>query len=136
MPYISGGYAWDDDRKLRELPSMVENDLYFLNCQSMDLLVAAYDPTGQHAQDPLCWPYFATAEDLAGLPPHVITVNELDPLRDEGMAYYRKLLGAGVRAVGRVNLGLTHGAELIFRQAVPEDYFAAVRSIRAFAGSL
>ena len=33
----------------------------------------------------------ASADDLAGLPPHVISVNQLDPLRDEGLAYYRKL---------------------------------------------
>ena len=39
----------------------------------------------------------ASASDLTGLPPHVISVNELDPLRDEGLAYYRKLLAAGGR---------------------------------------
>ena len=33
-----------------------------------------------------------TIEDLNGLPPHVISVNELDPLRDEGLLYYKKLL--------------------------------------------
>ena len=100
VPYISGGYAWDDARKLRELPSMIENDGYFINCALMDLLVAAYDPHARHTEDPLAWPYFATADDLAGLPPHVITVNELDPLRDEGLAYYRKLLAAGVPVAG------------------------------------
>ena len=136
VPYISGGYGWDEARKRRELPSMVENDGYFLNCESMDLLVAAYDPTGEHAEDPLCWPYFATESDVAGLPPHVITVNELDPLRDEGMAYFRLLQRAGVPSVGRVNLGLVHGAELIFRQAVADDYFASVRAISSFAGHL
>ena len=38
----------------------------------------------------------ATVDDLAGLPPHVISVNQLDPLRDEGLVYFRKLLDAGV----------------------------------------
>ena len=92
--------------------------------------------TDENAENPLAWPYFATEAELAGLPPHVISVNELDPLRDEGMAYYRKLIAAGVPVVGRVNLGLTHGAELIFRQAVPEDYFATVQDIKRFADSL
>ena len=34
------------------------------------------------------------------MPPHVVSVNELDPVRDEGLAYYRKLLHAGVDATG------------------------------------
>ena len=42
------------------------------------------DESGADDQNPLAWPLCATAEDLSGLPPHVISVNELDPLRDEG----------------------------------------------------
>jgi acetyl esterase len=136
VPYISGGYAWDTERKLRELPSMVENDGHYLNCAMMDLLVAVYDPSGENAENPLCWPYFATAADVEGLPPHVVTVNELDPLRDEGIAYFRLLQRSGVPVVGKVNLGLTHAAEMSFRQAVPDAYRAAVREIHAFARSL
>jgi acetyl esterase len=136
VPYISGGYGWDDARKLQELPSLIENDGYFINCQMMDLLVAIYDPTGNNAENPLCWPYFATEADLDGLPPHVISVNELDPLRDEGVAYYRKLACAGVPVAGRVNLGLVHGADSIFRQAVSEVYLSTVRDIKRFAESL
>jgi acetyl esterase len=136
VPYISGGYGWDRERKLRELPSMVENDGHYLDCATMDMLVAVYDPSGENAENPLCWPYFATEEDVRGLPPHVISVNELDPLRDEGIAYHRLLQRAGVPAVGRVNLGLTHAAEMSFRAAVPEAYKATVRDIHGFADSL
>ncbi|MEJ2887445.1 alpha/beta hydrolase fold domain-containing protein [Actinomycetospora aeridis] len=136
VPYVSGGYAWERDRKRRELPSMIENDGYFINCALMDLLVASYDPHGRHTEDPLAWPYFATADDLAGLPPHVVTVNELDPLRDEGLAYYRKLLAAGVPASGRVNLGIVHGAEAIFRQALPDERRTALADIRSFVDAL
>ena len=136
VPYISGGYAWDQARKLRELPSLVENDGYFIECQMMDLLVSIYDSTGLNAENPLCWPYFAVAADLEGLPPHVISVNELDPLRDEGVAYYRKLLQAGVPVVGRMNLGLVHAADSIFRQALPDVYAATVGDIKRFAASL
>jgi acetyl esterase len=136
VPYISGGYGWDRERKLRELPSMVENDGHYINCEMMDVLVAVYDPTGENAQNPLAWPYFATEADVEGLPPHVIAVNELDPLRDEGIAYFRLLQRAGVPVVGRVNLGLTHAADMSFRQAVPEAYKAVVRDIRGFADTL
>ena len=136
VPYISGGYGWTTARKLAELPSMVENDGHYLNVDMMDLLASVYDPGGQNAENPLAWPYFATEADVAGLPPHVITVNELDPLRDEGIAYFRLLQRAGVPVVGKVNLGLTHAAEMSFRQAVPEAYKEAVRDIHAFAASL
>ncbi|MCZ2860755.1 alpha/beta hydrolase fold domain-containing protein [Blastococcus sp. VKM Ac-2987] len=136
VPYISGGYGWSDERKLRELPSLVENDGHYLNCQMMDMLVAVYDPTGEHAENPLAWPYFATEADVEGLPPHVISVNELDPLRDEGIAYFRLLQRAGVPVVGRVNLGITHAAEMSWRAAVPEFYRASVRDIHGFVADL
>jgi acetyl esterase/lipase len=136
VPYISGGYGWSQERKLAELPSLYENEGYFLNTAMMDLLVAVYDPTGDNAENPLCWPYFATVEDVRGLPPHVIAVNELDPLRDEGVAYYRRLLAAGVRVTGRVNLGITHGADMIFRQAIPDVYRSAIADIKRFAETL
>jgi acetyl esterase/lipase len=136
VPFLSGGYGWPTERKLRELPSLIENDAYFLDCRMLDLIGAAYDPTGANAENPLCWPLFAAEADVQGLPPHVIAVNELDPLRDEGIAYFRKLLRAGVPSVGKVNLGLVHGADLIFRQAIPDAYKASVRDIHAFAQSL
>jgi acetyl esterase/lipase len=136
VPYVSGGYGWDDDAKRAELPSLVENEGWFLNTLMMDVLVSAYDPSGEHARDPLAWPYFATVEDLTGMPPHVVSVNELDPLRDEGIAYYRKLQAAGVRATGRVNLGLTHAADSIFKTAVGDAYDSTVADIARFARSL
>nr|WP_275586177.1 alpha/beta hydrolase fold domain-containing protein [Geodermatophilus normandii] len=136
VPYVSGGYGWDEETKRAELPSLVENEGWFLNTLMMDVLVSTYDPTGEHARDPLAWPYFATVEDLTGMPPHVVSVNELDPLRDEGIAYYRKLQAAGVRATGRVNLGLTHGADSIFKTAVGDVYDSTVADISRFARSL
>lgn len=136
VPFISGGYAWSDERKLHELPSMIENDGYFASCSRLDVLAATYDPGGRNAENSLCWPYFASLNDLADLPPHVISVNELDPLRDEGRAYVRKLMQAGVPTYGRVNLGLTHAAETIFPQSVREANLATVSDIRRFAGSL
>jgi acetyl esterase/lipase len=44
---------------------------------------------------PLAWPGFATAGDVRGLPPVVISVNECDPLRDEGVNFYRLLIANG-----------------------------------------
>jgi len=131
-PYISNAYASPPP----ELTSLYENDGYFLTCQMMGGLAKVYDPLGDHATDPLAWPSHATVDDLTGLPPHVISVNQLDPLRDEGLAYYRKLLDAGVSAVSRTVNGTCHAGDLIFRVAMPDVFFATVRDIKGFADSL
>ena len=131
-PYICGMYA----QKPSELMSLQENDDYFIGCALMTMLVRVYDPTGANATNPLAWPYHATTADLRGLPPHVISVNQLDPLRDEGLIYYRKLLDAGVSAVSRTVNGTCHAGDCIFRGAMPEVYAATIRDIKGFAESL
>ena len=136
VPFISGAYGWSDERKAAELPSLLENDGYFITNSINAVIVSLYDPDGRNPQNPLCWPYWADEEDLAGLPPHVITVNELDPLRDEGLAYHRKLARAGVDVVGRDVLGICHGGEIMFRAAMPAMYLTTVRDVRAFADRL
>jgi len=131
-PYISGLYADKDPA----LVSLYENDGFFIDCSMAGALVRAYDPTGENATNPLAWPYHAEESELAGLPPHVISVNQLDPLRDEGLAYYRKLLQAGVSAVGRTVNGTCHAGDCIFAEAMPDVYQATIRDIKGFADSL
>ena len=131
-PYISGAYA----NPPTELLSLHENNGYMMDCAMMATLVKVYDPTGSDATNPLAWPYFADNSDLEGLPPHVISVNELDPLRDEGLVFYRKLLAAGVAAVGRTVHGTTHAGDQSFPDVIPEIYNDTVRSICGFANSL
>ena len=60
------------------------------------------------------------------MPPHVISVNELDPLRDEGLDYYRRLLRAGVSAVGRMVAGTCHAGDMLFPGAMPEVFAASL----------
>ncbi len=131
-PYVSNAYGSGDPN----LPSLVENDGYFLSCNMMGPLAHIYDPGGEHARNPLAWPYHADVRDLDGLPPHVISVNELDPLRDEGLAYLRKLLAAGVPTTGRMVAGTCHAGDLLFRKYMPEVFAASVADLRAFAYSL
>jgi acetyl esterase/lipase len=131
-PYISNAYS----ERTPDLPSLYENDGYFLSCEMMAPLARVYDPEGTNARNPLAWPLHATHDDLVGLPPHVISVNQLDPLRDEGLAYYRKLLDAGVSAVSRTVNGTCHAGDCIFRVAMPDVYAATIRDIKGFASSL
>lgn len=131
-PYISNAYA----EPSAELTSLFENDDYFLNVENMGALAKTYDPDGTNATNPLAWPMHADRSDLEGLPPHVISVNQLDPLRDEGLVYFRKLLEAGVSAVSRTVNGTCHAGDCLFLDAMPDVWYATVRDIGGFVDSL
>jgi acetyl esterase len=105
-PYIAGEYPQD------RLPSTIENNGIVINVYGNRGRVG-YGIEAFEARDPLAWPLFATEDDVAGLPPTVISVNECDPLRDEGIEFYRLLIRAGVAARCRQNMGAVHGTELL-----------------------
>ena len=131
-PYIAGQYH----PPLPELTSWVENGDYMMNEVMGKLTATAYDPTGGHAKNPLAWPYHAAPDDLTGLPPHVVSVNELDPLRDEGLIYARKLMAGGVPTQSRTVNGTAHGGDTVNPQVTPEAYYATIRDVHGFAASL
>lgn len=131
-PYISNRWLEECD----DLPSLAENDEYFVSRHQLALLGSIYNPDGSHAEDATCWAAAATDDELSGLPPHVISVNELDPLRDEGLAYYRRLVRAGVPAVGRVVAGTCHGGDLLCGGHMPDVFEASIRDVSGFAKSL
>ena len=72
-PYIAGPAAYN----ARSTTSMVENDGFFMRADMMAPLAKIYVGEGQDITDPLAWPSHATVEELKGLPPHCISVNEL-----------------------------------------------------------
>ena len=129
-PYISNMYGDEKDK----LPSLIENNAYFLNVEDMNVMASMYD--GPTSRDPFAWPLHAKSEMLEGLPPHVITVNELDPLRDEGLEYYRMLIKANVKARAVTLNGTVHAAEGIFVKYVPELFESVINDIKEFAYSL
>ncbi|KAL1591011.1 hypothetical protein WHR41_00210 [Cladosporium halotolerans] len=134
VPYVSNGSGWSEERKLAELPSLVENDGYVLSGAGMAAFGWYY---GEDVlEDPRAWPYHASEEELRGLPPVVLEMAELDPLRDEGVAFARKLVAAGVQVRASVAVGLVHGAQVAFRKALPEQHEAAARDVVGFARSL
>ncbi|EME43120.1 hypothetical protein DOTSEDRAFT_45112 [Dothistroma septosporum NZE10] len=138
VPYIAvlEGYGWTKEKRAKELPSLVEDNGYFLHTNLMNAMAYYYQAVDEDLTNPLAWPYHAIFEDLKGLLPFVVSVDELDLLRDEGIAYLRKLLQADVRASGDMNLGILHGSAMFFRQAIPDMHWKAVRQIASFAKSL
>ena len=123
-PYIAG--IWP----LPENPSSVENNGILLDLHNNQGAMA-YGIEQLETRNPLAWPGFATAEDVRGLPPTVISVNECDPLRDEGINFYRLLLTADVKANCRQVMGTIHGTE-IFPISCPEISRETGRSIADF----
>ena len=105
-PYIAGSWPCAD------LPSSTENNGLALDLHH-NRAAMAYGWDAFVARDPLAWPLFATVNDVAGLPPTTISVNECDPLRDEGIAFYRLLLRSGVAARCRQVMGTIHATEIL-----------------------
>ncbi len=123
-PYIAGEWP------LPQHPSSTENNGILLNLHN-NMGAMAYGIEAFNAKNPLAWPGFATADDVRGLPPTVINVNECDPLRDEGIAFYRLLIASGVSARCRQMMGTMHGTE-IFPIACPDISHDTARDIVAF----
>lgn len=124
-PYIAGEYPRP------ELPSTVENNGIFITLGGNGPALA-YGIEHLETRNPIAWPYWASTDDVAGLPPTVISVNECDPLRDEGIAFYRKLLEAGVSTRCRNVLGTMHATEVI-PIVCPEITADAAAHLAAFA---
>jgi acetyl esterase/lipase len=69
---------------------------YYLSRQSMEWFWDAYAPDRARRSEITASPNQATADQLRGLPPTLVFVDEADVLRDEGEAYAAKLRSAGV----------------------------------------
>jgi acetyl esterase len=80
---------------------------WLLSTADMRSFWDAYCPPGVSREDPLAAPL--RVADTAGLPPALIFVAELDPLRDEGLAYADRLAAAGVAVRRRRDPGMLHG---------------------------
>jgi acetyl esterase len=105
-PYIAGEWP------LPQNPSSTENEGIVISVHN-NRSTMAYGIEAFNTRNPLAWPGFAQPKDVEGLPPVVINVNECDPLRDEGINFYRLLLASGVSARCRQTMGACHGIELL-----------------------
>ncbi|MCW2599716.1 MAG: Esterase/lipase/thioesterase, partial [Frankiales bacterium] len=96
-----------------------EESAWFADC---------YAPAGVDRRSPLVSPYEAAA--LAGLPPAVVAVAEIDPLRDGGLAYAQRLADEGVPVVSLVARGQVHG--YLHMPTVPRAAAAEASAHKAF----
>jgi acetyl esterase len=124
-PYIAGQWPAPG------CPSSVENEGILLHLHN-NRGAMGYGIEAFNERNPLAWPSFAKVDDVTGFPPTVINVNECDPLRDEGINFYRLLLKANVSARCRQMMGTMHGTE-IFSIACPEISADTARDIAGFA---
>ncbi len=105
-PFIAGEYPLEKNPSSSEFNGVVLE--LFNNSFRMAYGIDAFE-----SANPLAWPGFATEDDVRGLPPVVISVNECDPLRDEGINFYRLLMNSGVSARCRQVMGTVHAVEIM-----------------------
>ena len=119
--------------KASGLKSLVDNDGIFISVPMMAPMAKQYT-TPKDRANPLAWPRFAKDADMKGLPPHVISTNECDPLRDEGIEYGLKLVRAGVDVHSRCVMATCHCGDML----IPNSQLmtATCSAIKGFADSL
>jgi acetyl esterase len=111
-PAVSSHNEWQSMRDFA--------DGYLLTSGLMDYFMMHYAPDGSDYRGaPLDFPQ-------NGMPPSVVTTASLDPLHDQGVAYYKALIAAGVKAQHYEADGTIHG-HIQLLQAVP----SALADVRA-----
>lgn len=81
---------------------------YHLTRDAMRWFWSKYAPDLAIRNQPTASPLRSTIDQLSGLPPALIITGECDVLRDEGEAYARKLITAGVQVTALRYLGTIH----------------------------
>ena len=81
---------------------------YFLTAKAMAWFWNCYCPDLERRAEPFASPLRASDDQLAGLPPALLIVDEADVLRDEGEAYAARLRAADVAVTTVRYDGITH----------------------------
>ncbi|MEL7424347.1 MAG: alpha/beta hydrolase [Bacteroidota bacterium] len=102
---------------------------YFLTKELMHWFVDHYKRTDKDKLNPLMSPLLH--DDLSGLPPAYVCTADLDPLRDEGMDYAKKLEQFGVPVIFCNYKSVIHGF-LNLRRIMPRQNEQMHQDIREF----
>jgi acetyl esterase len=105
---------------------------YFLTAKAMAWFWDAYAPDLERRSEPYASPLRASDEQLEGLPPAFLLVDEADVLRDEGEAYAARLRAAGVPVTTVRYDGITHDFMMLNPLSGTHATRAAVAQATAF----
>jgi acetyl esterase len=105
---------------------------YFLTAKSMAWFWDAYAPDIDRRSEPYASPLRASDEQLEGLPPAFLIVDEADVLRDEGEAYAARLRAAGVPVTTVRYDGITHDFMMLNPLSGTHATRAAIAQATAF----
>jgi len=105
---------------------------YYLTRRAMEWFWDAYIPDPAQRAEITASPNRASADQLAGLPPAFLLVDEADVLRDEGEAYAAKLRAAGVPVTAVRYDGTVHDFMLLNSLSRTRATRAAVEQATAF----
>jgi acetyl esterase/lipase len=134
-PLISNCYDETTPDYGKRFPSIVENEGYVLSF--LHLTGRLYTEVGSAgARDGFAWPIHATDEQLRLLPKTIISLNELDTLRDEGIELSQRLTKLGNEGYYKVVKGTVHATEVSLPTEVPEIRSGMLDGIASFARSL
>jgi acetyl esterase/lipase len=98
----------------------------FLTAKGMEWFWDCYLPDRNRRAEVTASPLRATPEQLAGLPPAFVIVDENDVLRDEGEAYARRLTAAGVPTTSVRYNGIIHDFMMLNPVRATEAATAAI----------
>ena len=105
---------------------------YYLSRASMEWFWDAYAPDRARRSEITASPNQATVEQVRGLPPTLLLVDEADVLRDEGEAYAAKLRSAGVPVTTVRYDGVVHDFMLLNSLRDTHATSAAIAQATAF----
>ncbi len=105
---------------------------YYLSRAAMEWFWDAYAPDHAQRSEITASPNQATVEQVRGLPPTLLFVDEADVLRDEGEAYAAKLRSAGVPITTVRYDGVVHDFMLLNSLADTHATRAAIAQATAF----
>jgi acetyl esterase/lipase len=110
---------------------------YFLTAKAMAWFWDAYLPEVDRRSEPFASPLGASDEQLVGLPPALVIVDEADVLRDEGEAYAARLRATDVAVTTVRYDGITHDFMMLNPLSETDATRAAVaQAIAVLRGAL